>query len=456
MNWLELAKNKESEIVKDTQSLLQMPSVCVEQPENKEAPFGEDIRKTLDYMLEKAKSEGFKVENIDNIVGTIEYGEGEEMLGILCHLDVVPEGTGWTYPPYGAEIHDNKIFARGALDDKGPTMAAYHAMKILKDNNIKLNKRVRLILGTDEETGFRCMRHYVKVAEIPTMSISPDAEFPLIYSEKGIYIGKLSGKMTDDIIKSFECGARANVVPDYAKVTLKNVDKTQIAMQYKEYLKENKIVGSVVTTNNQISLVAEGKSAHAAVCYEGKNAGFAVAEFLATHTNSQFAKMLQKHFTLNNHGEKLGIDYNDEELGRVTLNVGVINYKNGELTVVSNPRYPKSFDPEKITSAFEAIANEYTLNFEIKEHKAPLYVPKESELVQTLLSVYQKHTGDTESQPLAIGGGTYARVFPNAVAYGPAFPNGDKIIHMPDECFSIDALIKATAIYCDAIHQLTK
>ncbi len=456
MNWLELAQKNEKKLVSDTQTLLQMPSVCVEQPENKEAPFGEDIRKTLDYMLEKGKADGFKVENIDNIVGTIEYGEGEEMLGILCHLDVVPVGTGWTYPPYGAEIHGGKIYARGALDDKGPTMAAYHALKILKDNNIKLNKRVRLILGTDEETGFRCMRHYVKVAEIPTMSFSPDADFPLIYSEKGIYIGALSGKLQDNHIKAFDCGERANVVPDYAKVTLKNVDNKKIAIAYKNYLINNKFKGDIITKNNEISLIARGKSAHAAVCYEGQNAGYIVAEFLAEHINSPVINILKKYFTMNNHGEKLGLDFKNEELGNLTLNVGVINYTKGQIKVIFNPRYPKGFDPEKITTIFEEISQNENLDYEIKEHKAPLYVPKDSELVKTLLHVYQKHTGDTTTEPLAIGGGTYARVFPNAVAYGPAFPNGDKIIHMPDECFGIDALVKATAIYCDAIYELTK
>ncbi len=186
MNLKEIVNKNQDGLIKDLIKLLQIDTVLVEQPENKEAPFGNGIRDALLYVLELGESMGFKTKNVENIAGHIEFGEGDEIIGVLCHLDVVPAGDGWTYPPFSGTVVGDKLFARGALDDKGPLMSSLYALKALKDSGVKLTKKVRLIIGTDEETDWRGINRYLEVCEMPDMAFSPDAEFPLIYGEKGI------------------------------------------------------------------------------------------------------------------------------------------------------------------------------------------------------------------------------------------------------------------------------
>ena len=186
MEFLKYARDNEKQFLKDLEELLKIDTVLVEQPEVKEAPFGYNLVKALDYMLKLGEKEGFITKNIDNVAGHIEYGEGEEIIGVLSHLDVVPTGEGWKYPPFEPVVEDGKIYARGALDDKGACIAALYALKALKENGVKLNKKVRLIYGTDEETGSRGIARYLQVEKMPDLGFSPDADYPIIYGEKGI------------------------------------------------------------------------------------------------------------------------------------------------------------------------------------------------------------------------------------------------------------------------------
>ena len=187
MNFEKIVYNHKDEIVKTFQELLQIPSVLDESDASVGAPFGNNIRKALEYMLAKGKEDGFEVLNDEGYAGRISYkcGNQKESVGILCHLDVVPEGNNWTYPPYEARIVDGKIFARGTTDDKGPTIACYYALKFIKETNIKLKKEIQIILGTDEETGWRGVNHYFKKYEMPSIGFAPDCDFPLVYGEKG-------------------------------------------------------------------------------------------------------------------------------------------------------------------------------------------------------------------------------------------------------------------------------
>ncbi|MBR6007283.1 MAG: Sapep family Mn(2+)-dependent dipeptidase, partial [Clostridia bacterium] len=178
--------SKKDDIVRSVQESIRFPSVEAE-PAGEGAPFGLAVKGALEHALGLGKSLGFITENLDGYAGCIDYGEGEEMLGIVCHVDVVPEGEGWIHPPYAAEIADGKIYGRGTMDDKGPAICAIYALAAIKAAGLPMKRRVRIILGTNEETGWGCMNHYKKVAEIPTMSISPDAEYTLVNSEKGIY-----------------------------------------------------------------------------------------------------------------------------------------------------------------------------------------------------------------------------------------------------------------------------
>ena len=177
-------ENLKDEIINSTCEIINIPSV-MDKSDNPTKPFGEDCNKALEYMLNLGKRLGFRTKNIDGYCGYIEFGEGKDLVGIIGHLDVVPSGDGWTYPPFEATIKDNKIFGRGAIDDKGPVIASLYAMKAVTEN-LKVNKRVRLILGLNEENGWKCINYYKKHEELPSIGFSPDANFPCIYAEKHI------------------------------------------------------------------------------------------------------------------------------------------------------------------------------------------------------------------------------------------------------------------------------
>ncbi|MEG0260886.1 MAG: Sapep family Mn(2+)-dependent dipeptidase, partial [Lysinibacillus sp.] len=238
MDWLQAAKARQDELVQELQELVQIDSVLDDSTVTNEIPFGHGPLEALKWLLAKGQQQGLMTKNIDNYAGHIEMGEGEQLLGILCHVDVVPAGdeTNWTNPPFSGTIVDGKLFARGAIDDKGPTMAAWMAMKLVKDAGIPLNKRVRMIIGTDEETGFRCVDHYFKKEEMPTIGFAPDADFPLINAEKGIATIVMTQNKVFNIsseqLLNFHAGKRSNMVPDNAEATVQNVSE-QFKQNYK-------------------------------------------------------------------------------------------------------------------------------------------------------------------------------------------------------------------------------
>ena len=241
MDYIKYANDNKEKFLNDLKELLKIDTVLVEQPEVKEAPFGYNLVKALEYMLELGKKEGFVTKNIENVAGHIEYGEGEEVIGVLCHLDVVPTGDGWTYPPFVPTIVDNKIYARGSMDDKGACISSLYALKALKESGVKLNKKIRLIFGTDEETGSRGIKRYLELEQMPDLGFSPDADYPLIYGEKGILSFDLLGEVNEEIIE-FTAGDRYNVVPEVASVELKNDYKDK----YLEFLKLNNYNGEIL------------------------------------------------------------------------------------------------------------------------------------------------------------------------------------------------------------------
>ena len=431
--------------ISDTVNLLQKPSVLTEyNPNNIEAPFGMDIRKCLDHFLNMAKGDGFKVKNVDNYAGYLEYGEGEDLLAILCHLDVVPAIGDWFYPPFSATIVDDKIYARGAMDDKGPAMAAYYALKMLKDEGIKLNKRVRLIVGYDEESGSRCLEHYLKVEENPTLGFSPDADFPLIYAEKGIASFAFKGIDSSDL-KTFKAGVRLNMVPDLCEATFKSNHQKE----FESFLKDNNYQGKYEDGIYKTF----GKNAHGSMPELGLNAASIMAKFVLSVTDSKMAKFINDYLAFDHQGKKLNINTYDEEMKHLSLNPAIFNLEDSHFMVSSNIRYPRNFNYDIKMNELRELAKRLDLEFIELGNSKPLYVSKESKLVKTLYSSYQKYTGDV-TPPMTIGGGTYAREIKNAVAFGPQFPGREESIHQPNEHAYIIDLVKAVFIYKDAIKNL--
>lgn len=451
----EVLKRKD-EIISKTRELLQINSELTEFDPNSKTPFGQGINDALFYMLKLAKNDGFKTLNADGYAGHIELGDAEEYIGIAGHLDVVPAGSGWDYNPYAAEIKDGKIYARGSMDDKGPTMAAYYAMKIVKELNLPLKKRIKLILGTDEETAWRGIRYYFeKFPEEPTFGIIPDADFPLTYAEKGIVNVKVSVKADNsEGLLSFKSGLVSNMVPDEAVATISDVT---LKDKYLNYLKKNNYVGSAIIKDNLLHLTITGKSAHGSMPEKGINAAYLLIEFFnEVNLNNDFTNLVNSYLLMDLEGKKIGVDYIDEETGSVTINAGVFKTNKDIFEIELNIRYPNGVSYEefikKITNAFNSVGASVVVG----KHQKKLYVDPNSKEIKTLINVYKKHTGDINAKPMTTGGGTYARAMANSVAFGPTFPGKPSYIHQKNEYIEIEDLLKATAIYAESLYEVAK
>lgn len=458
MDWFKIAKLREHELIEELQQLIQIESVLDEQHASDMIPFGDGPLAALNFMLTKGTEQGMKVKNIDNMAGHIEMGEGEELLGILCHVDVVPAGNDWTYPPFEGRIVDGKLFGRGAIDDKGPTMAAWLAMKMVKDAGIPLTKRVHMIIGSDEESGFRCVDRYFEKEEMPVIGFAPDADFPLINAEKGIAHLVFSQKphQQENQLLSFEAGKRINMVPDKAIVTLQAVSRNTNE-NFQKFLLENNAEGSFVEQGGRYIIAVKGKSAHALEPEKGRNAAVLLAKFLVTELEAgpglDFTQFIVELFDGDHFGTALGLNFHDEMSGPTTLNPGIVSFNRTSGSIEVSMRYSVSYPFEKKMSEAQALLVTKPFTLDVAGDSKPHYVSEDDALVKTLLEVYRKHTGDF-SKPLSTGGGTYARVMKKGVAFGMLFPGEPDVAHQKDEFVIVENLVKAAAIYAEAIVKL--
>jgi succinyl-diaminopimelate desuccinylase len=468
INWMDEVEKRKDNLINNTQQLLHIKSILDEENATEDAPLGEGVKEALQFMLELGEKDGFTSKNVGNLAGHLEFGNGDELLGILCHVDVVPEGDGWTSDPFGAEIRDGKIYARGALDDKGPTMAAYYAMKIVKELELPLSKRVRMIIGTDEESNWRCVEHYFKHEEMPTMGFAPDADFPIIYAEKGIsdfdMVMKIETKEQSETavqVLHFHSGRRYNMVPDFAQASLQlKEEQTKIVQDFNSYLNENQLKGKYYVENGVFFLEVEGISAHGMEPKNGKNAGLFLAAFLAKQEldgNSRaYFTFVSDYLFNDSRGNNLGVNYRDDITGDLTINIGKLSYnpqEGGRIGV--NLRYPVTNDMTKTKVKLEKVLVEKGFTIENFSDSKPHHVDENDVLIQTLKKVYEEQTGE-KAELISIGGGTYARSLKAGVAFGPLFPGREDIAHQKDEYIFIEDLLRATAIYAQAIYELAK
>jgi len=438
------------EIITSIQQNMRIESVRGEAAPN--APYGEGPKAALDDLLALGEKMGFKTGNADNRVGWIEYGDGEEMVGVLGHLDVVPAGEGWQYPAFGAEIHDGVLWGRGILDDKGPIIGAVYALKAIRDLNLPIDRRIRVLFGTDEECGSSCVKHYVENGyEMPTIGFTPDAQFPAIFCEKGtsgFTAGTKVYEKGDIDVEYFGGGTAANVVTPFCRLVVRGPLKVTTADGI-----------SVREEDGKTIVEAVGVSAHGSTPHLGVNAAIkllnAVKENEFGGDFQQLMDFLLEKIGTETNGESLGIHFVDEETGETTVNLGVVEYDGEQCSFTLDIRYPKNADPEIVDDRVINEINSYTLDVLKKGNAKLLYVPKDSELVSKLVKVYEAETGD-QREPIAIGGGTYAKEFPNMVAFGPSFPGDEDIIHQPNERVEIDKMMKSFQIIAAAMYELAQ
>lgn len=462
MNFNEAIQNMQADIIQSTQEVLKFRSI--EGPADGDMPFGKAVHDCLIYTLNLADRLGFKTKNVDNYAGHAEIGQGDEIVGILVHLDVVPEGDGWDYDPYGGQIVDDKIYGRGTLDDKGPAIATLYAMKAIVDSGVELNKRVRIIFGTNEETGWQGINYYLEHEDTPNLAFTPDAEFPACHGEKGITVFELT-KDIDEIlddggieILSIKGGNAANMVPDWAEAEI--VESYPIQPILDAYMKDRGGDLRLEKKESTTTIYSKGISAHGSTPEVGVNAISHLLSFLNVldiqiGDQASFIRTFDRTIGLEYNGQRAGCGFSDQDSGKLTFNVGTVEINKDIAKLVVNVRYPITTPLASVENGIKNTFKPLGIEYKLYDHMAPIYFPKDHELITKLMKVYQEHTGDM-SEPITMGGGTYARAMKNAVAFGGVFPGDPELAHQKNEYITIDNLIKTSQIYASAIYELAK
>ena len=459
----EVAKRKD-DLLNDLKTMLEIESVRDESIATADAPLGPGPKAALDKFLEIGKRDGFETMELDGLAGHIAYGQGDETLAILGHVDVMPAGKGWDTDPFKPVIKDGRLYARGASDDKGPSMAAYYGLKIVKELGLPVNKKVRFILGTDEESQWRGMSHYFEKMPAPDFGFSPDAFFPIINGEKGNiteylhFAGENDGAFQ---LLSFKAGLRDNMVPESATATFTaNSSLADLQDKLAAFTSAEGLTAELTQDGDVYRVTLIGKSAHGSTPEAGINGATYLATFLNQFDFAGAAKaylnvtanVLHRDFA----GKKLGVAYTDAKMGALSMNAGVFTFDrhSDDNTITLNFRYPQGTTPQAIKEQLETLEGVTCVTLSDHEH-TPHYVPADDPLVATLLSVYEKQTG-LKGYEQVIGGGTFGRLLERGVAFGAMFPGYVNTMHQANEFADVEDLYRAAAIYAEAIYELIK
>jgi len=432
------------------QNFIHADSVYDSKTVSKDAPFGKGVKNALSYIAKVGKEMGFAVDYCDGYATEISYGTKGPLIGIYAHADVVPVSGKWNFEPFGAKIvgkgKEAKMYGRGTSDDKGPGVAALFAMKLLKDNDLIKDYRVRLVFGGDEERGGSCLAHYFHEMKKPDCDygFTPDAEFPLIYAEKAIAHANATKDIDLSPVIAMDGGVVANAVCDKLVVTLPSDEK------FKNYLKESEIAADVSDLGKVMIVSFKGKSAHGSTPELGKNAAYIGWKALGTFYGIKFLENLSSVMSDPN-GKGFDGYHKSKELGMTTYCVGITKYNEGKFMCTIDFRHGEDVD---YVEYLDKLAKAADVEINNASHMDALLYKKDTPLVSTLMKSYKRTTHKFFDKPLAIGGGTYAKEANNTVAFGSAFKKHPGDIHSPNEYIYLDDLYKQIEIYADAINSL--
>ncbi|MBR0228623.1 MAG: Sapep family Mn(2+)-dependent dipeptidase [Clostridia bacterium] len=447
----QLLSQYREEMMETVQKWVRIPSVKGDAAPG--APFGVEARKALDTAMADCEKFGLKTQIFDGYAGHADLGEGNtrDAIAILAHLDVVPVGDGWTKEPFGGERADGKIFGRGTSDDKGPAVAALYAMRAVKEAGVPLRRKVRLILGCDEECGSSDMAYYKKVTEMPRSGFSPDADYPVINIEKGGSHVRFVGDLCPEGLQvlSMQVGERANVIPGFASALVEGDE--DLAVKAEEAGKKLGFPVKATVGNGAVILETTGLTGHAAFPSHGKNAiGQMLLIFKELGVQGALLE-LADGVGMTYNGENLGIAMRDDVSGELTGSLDIIRIENGKVEAIMDVRYPVLFHPGRM---YELLNQRLQyLKAEDAGTRPPHFVSDKTELVQELLEAYHEVTGG-EKRTIAIGGGTYAQSMEEGVAFGALFPGEVEMAHQADEYITEESLFQNARIFARAIIRL--
>lgn len=437
-----ITEDEQKAAVKTLERLISVPSY--NQPVEEGAPFGKGIRNALDEMMKICDELGFKTyEDPDGYYSYAEVGSGDKIFGVICHLDTVPAGDlgKWKHNPFKGTVINDAVYGRGSQDDKGPGIAALYAVKALMDQGYHFNQRIRFIYGTDEEILWRGIAEYNKKEAPIDSGISPDAEFPLIYAEKGLQQSYLVGPGTDQL--KINLKNAFNAVPDSAVYDGPKQDEVKAALDKHGF--------EYISDGNSITVI--GKSVHAMMAPEGTNAVLRLAIALDDVFDFKPLDFIGKLFKEDATGSNVLGDVRDES-GQLTFNISSLEINENETRMQIDLRIPVTIDRDNLLAKLSKQVAAYDLKYVHFDYLAPLYVPKDSKLVQTLMKVYKKQTGDVDAEPQISGGATFARTMNNCVAFGGMLPTTPDYMHQANEQWPLPDMYKAMEIYAQAIKKL--
>lgn len=430
-------------ILEDLKRLIQIPSVYEDCEEH---PFGFAVEQALEVTLALFEEKGFETyKDPDGYYGYADIGSGDEMMGVLGHLDVVPVGdeSKWKYPPFEGVLDDGKFYGRGTADDKGPIITALYGLIALLDEGFIPSKKIRFIFGTDEESQWRGIEKYLEKEEIPSFGFTPDANFPLIHAEKGLL--QFTATISESFDYSLIGGAAFNSVPGSCTYKGDGMESVLDALN-------NLALRHVVDAD---SVTTIGVIAHAASDKDGINAIGMMARAMAeAGFEESFLKALSS-IGMDRNGQAIFGDYSDEPSGKVTVNVGKVEAENGKAIISFDCRYPVTKEKEEVVNMVKVFLDKYGMAYKQHSFLDPLYVPKDHFLVEKLMAVYKAETND-DTEALVIGGGTYGRAMANCVAFGPTFPGEPEVEHQVNEYISLSTIDRAAKIYKEAFRALTE
>ena len=448
----ELIDSYQEAFVRMLSRWIRVPSVKGEAEDG--APFGPQVRRMLDMAMVDAETMGFMTHVYDGYACDITLeGATDETIAVLGHLDVVPAGDGWTVDPFAAVRDGDKLIGRGTEDDKGPSLCALFAMKAIKEAGIPLRKSIRLILGCDEESGWEDMAYYCEHAKMPEVGFSPDASFPCINTEKGMISLALRAPVatTGLRVKQLFTGERMNVIPGESKMLLEG--GAELAEKVAAYAAKTGLPYAAEVTADGVWVTAEGIPGHSAYPEGCRNAIGMNLLLLRELGVEGPLRTLADVVGMESNGASLGVAYSDDVSGSLTCNMGILHLENGEITLTLDMRVPITADLEALKNA--ALAHLPGFHADHAGTKPPHHVPEDSELVSNLLAAYTEETG-MPAKPQYTGGGTYAKVLKQGVAYGASFPGDEDLAHQADEYVLIPKMMTSMKIYANALLRLAQ
>ena len=411
----------EQEIIQALDGLLSIPSVTASG--SGDTPFGPETDRALTYVLDLCQKLGFRTKNCDRKMGWAEIGQGEEMVAILVHLDVVPAGDGWNYPPFACTEADGRLYGRGTLDDKGPAIACIYAMKELLDSGVEFKRRIRILFGMCEEGGdWSDMEYYCQHEEAPVCGFTPDGFFPAIYGEKGFTSYQLSFPLAGSGVDWLEGGQAENIVADSCRATV-----------------------------GETTLETRGTPCHASRPWEGDNA---ISKLMAQLAGCPVADMYNSCIGFDFYGERLGCQTDDGKLGPLTVNVGKVRTLEDRIVFWLDIRYPTNCTAEEILVRLNEAVAPYGAKVELENYQKPVYMDKNSPLITALMGAYHQVTGDVEAEAVLLGGGTYAKAMDNIVAFGPTLPGHESTLHQANEYILKEDFFLNMDIYEESLRRL--